>query len=225
MTTDRNDLQSLKGSVQSMLAEMDRAGLSASELWDAVREPLARNSVWVSHKIELRHTHVRVETTFASAAHEWETMSISSDLLVEREQPVGGSILRMQLENLVHLIHRLVKTADDTPSSGGPNSTIPRSLGARLRGNTLVSGDRSTWGILSYLPPSVKETLGSLRYAAASLRSRRNAEFIHRHPEYWRAHNPCNAWPVPKSGLIFWWRVLEGAYRLTKVRLGFLPPN
>jgi hypothetical protein len=97
-------------------------------------------------------------------------------------------------------------------------------LKTRLRDNTLVLGDLSTWGMLAYLPPSVKGVLGSLRYAAVSLRRRRDADFIHRNPGYWRAHNPCNQWPVPKSGLIFWWRVAEGAYRLMKVRLGLLPP-
>ena len=97
-------------------------------------------------------------------------------------------------------------------------------LKTRLRDNTRVLGDLSTWGMLAYLPPRVKGALGSLRYAAAWLRSRRNALFEQKHPGAWRAHNPCNAWPVPKSGLIFWWRVVEGAYRLVKVRLGFLPP-
>lgn len=93
-----------------------------------------------------------------------------------------------------------------------------------LQGKEPPWGDLSTWGILAYLPTSVKLVLGSLRYAAVSMRRRRDAECERRNPGIWRAHNPCNQWPVPKSGPIFWWRVLEGAYRLTKVRLGLLPP-
>jgi hypothetical protein len=97
------------------------------------------------------------------------------------------------------------------------------SLKTRLQDNTLLCGDVETWGLLAYLPISLKDDLGCLRYAAVSLRSKREADLERKYPGLWRQHNPCNAWPVPKSGLIFWRRVLEGAYRLMKVRLGFLP--
>ena len=94
-----------------------------------------------------------------------------------------------------------------------------------LQGKDPPWGDRKTWGLLAYLPTSIKGVLGSLRYAGASLRSRRNAEAERRNPGLWRQRNPPNQWPVPKSGLIFWWRVVEGVYRLMKVRLGLLPPH